>query len=136
MPSAKQQAERATAKAAHEAHWKGNVMAAVKARPQDSTEGQVNLLVIVFPAFNRYLDAAALTRRTTRSSYVRRALSVAMAHDLMLPVGTFLRHTISPDARWDSARKRGIDGRFISRRDDGTGIQQWCPHPGCDGSHL
>ena len=136
MPSAKQQAERATAKAAHEAHWKGNVMAAVKARPQDSTEGQVNLLVIVFPAFNRYLDAAALTRRTTRSSYVRRALSVAMAHDLMLPVGTFLRHTISPDARWDSARKRGIDGRFISRRDDGAGIQQWCPHPGCDGSHL
>lgn len=136
MPSAKQQAERATAKAAHEAAWKGNVMAAVKARPQDAAEGQVNLLVIVFPAFNRHLDAAALTRGVTRSSYVRRALSVAMAHDLGLSVGTFLRHTISPNARWDSERKRGIDGRFISRRDDGAGIQQWCPHPGCDGSHL
>jgi hypothetical protein len=136
MPSAKQQAERASAKAAHEAHWKGNVMAAVQARPQDASEGQVNLLVIVFPAFNRHLDAAALTRHVTRSSYVRRALSVAMAHDLHLPVGTFLRHTISPDARWDSERKRGIDGRFISRRDDGTGIHQWCPHPGCQGDHL
>lgn len=136
MPSAKQQAERATAKAAHEAAWKGNVMAAVKARPQDAAEGQVNLLVIVFPAFNRHLDAAALTRGVTRSSYVRRALSVAMAHDLGLSVGTFLRHTISPDARWDSQRRRRPDGRFISRRDDGAGIQQWCPHPGCDGSHL
>jgi len=136
VASARQQAERASAKAAHEAAWKGNVMAAVKARPKDSSEGQVNLLVIVFPAFNRHLDAAALTRGVTRSSYVRRALSVAMAHDLGLPVGRFLRHTISPDARWDSERQRGQDGRYISRRDDGTGIQDWCPHPGCDGSHL
>jgi hypothetical protein len=79
--------------------------------------------------FTGMLDAAAKARDVNRSTYYRRALAVMLAYDLSLPIREVLW--------WSPAQ--GRYGRVQTRRgqrDDGDGIEGWCPHPGCDGAHL
>ena len=82
--------------------------------------------------FVAYLSAAALSREINRSTYARRVLAVAIAHDLGIDVREVLWHT--PVPRPPGPQK--IVGEKSGERDLGEGIEHWCPHPGCDGSHL
>lgn len=120
--------------------WHANVMDAVQKRNQHNTRGgQTIFQVRVWWPFLRHLDAAALVKGVNRSTYIRRALVVAMAHDLAMDPRLIAFHTIAPDASMWKDPNRPKDsrgGKFIVSRDDGSGIETWCPHPGCDGSHL
>jgi hypothetical protein len=81
------------------------------------------------PEFMRLLSLAAERRDVNRSTYIRRAVALVMSADLDLPIGDILYHSPAP-GRWQ-ALQRNPGGR-----DEAVGIDQWCPHPGCDGSHL
>lgn len=82
--------------------------------------------------FVRFLDAAAKAKGVNRSSFVRRALAVAAAGVL----GTDVRRILfeSPCVKTASVEK--AIGSTAGVRDDGSGIESWCPHPGCSGEHL
>lgn len=119
--------------------WHANVMDAVKTRHENTRGGQTIFQVRVWWPFLRHLDAAALVKGVNRSTYIRRALVVAMAHDLQMDPRLIAFHTIHPDAsRYrDPQRAKGEDRqKFIGVRDDAVGIEKWCPHPGCDGAHV
>lgn len=130
----KRQAEKS---AAHVAAWQTAAMENVKNRHKGADrKGQMYLAAYVWRPFTAYLDAAALTREVTRSGYLRRAVAVAVAHDLGIDVRTILLHSVDPVVTWSSARVHKPEGGFAPQRDHGVGIESWCPHPGCDGSHL
>jgi hypothetical protein len=82
--------------------------------------------------FVAFVDRAAQRRDVNRSTYVRRTLAVAVARDLGVPVRVVL---------WESPKPGGFRNEKIrvrdgGERDEGQGIEDWCPHPGCDGAHL
>lgn len=79
--------------------------------------------------FIRLLDKACRVRDVNRSSYMRRAIALQIAHDLKMPVLDVLRHSPAQGQYGRHQTERG-------RRDRGQGIEDWCPHPGCDGKHL
>jgi hypothetical protein len=79
-------------------------------------------------AYVLYVNRAARAMGVNRSTYVRRALAVHAAHVLGIDVREILWESPAP-RRWDPQQAKGL-------RDDGFGIGAWCPHPGCDGSHL
>lgn len=88
--------------------------------------------------FTCTLEFVAFTRRAAKamgvnhSSFVRRALAVAAAAVLGEDVRDILYH--SPSVKpWEPT---GEFSAGAGQRDDGTGIEQWCPHPHCDGHHL
>lgn len=83
--------------------------------------------------FADMLARAAKARGVQKSTFARRALAVAIASVLGIDVRQVLYYSPKPRA-WDENHGRHIhDG---NRRDDGAGIESWCPHPGCNGSHL
>ena len=83
-------------------------------------------------AFTAYLTAAAKRLGVNRSTFVRRALAVAMASVLEVDVREILYH--SPKARpFGPIREVG---KGAGEHDDGDGIETWCPHPRCSGDHL
>lgn len=76
------------------------------------------------------LDRAAReVRDVNRSSYVRRAVAMLVAHDLGMPVHQVLWETPCV-GRWGKIQNSP------GERDAGEGIEAWCPHPGCSGGHL
>ncbi|HEU4913073.1 MAG TPA: hypothetical protein VFV76_14380 [Actinomycetes bacterium] len=79
--------------------------------------------------FIRLVDSAARDRGVNRSTWVRRTLAVGIADALVLPVRDVLYHSPAPGPFGGHQFHRG-------QRDTGEGIEAWCPHPGCDGSHL
>lgn len=79
-----------------------------------------------------FLSAAAQQLDVNRSTFVRRALAVAMAHVLQVDVRDILYH--SPKARPYGPLRHVGEG--AGQHDTGEGIEAWCPHPGCDGAHL
>lgn len=79
--------------------------------------------------FIRLLDRAARKRDVNRSSYIRRALAVMIAHDLRLPIREVLYHSPAIGRYGQVQTNRG-------KRDRAQDIEDWCPHPGCDGKHL
>ena len=83
--------------------------------------------------FVRYVDKAAAKRGVNRSTYIRRICAIAAAADLGIPVRVILHESPRPDG-FKAERLR--TGALAGARDDGTGIEDWCPHPGCDGAHL
>lgn len=120
--------------------WHTNVLDAVANRQDghDRTKQTIFQVRIWWP-FIRHLDAAALVKGVNRSTYIRRALAVAMAYDLDMDVRDLLQHTIHPDAsRFRDPKRPRQRGKsaFAPTRDDGVGIEKWCPHPGCDGTHI
>lgn len=79
--------------------------------------------------FLNLMDAAAQRMNVNRSTFIRRALAVQIAHVLQRDIGGILRYC--PSAKpWAF---KGFPGREM---DDSAGIEMWCPHPGCNGSHL
>jgi hypothetical protein len=87
------------------------------------------LQVKVSLPFLRYLDRAAQTMGVNRSTFIRRACAVQIAHVLHRPVREITAQCPSPKP-WGFDKFPGKD------IDHGADIEQWCPHPGCDGSHL
>jgi hypothetical protein len=87
------------------------------------------LQVKVSLPFLQLMDEAAKRMNANRSTFIRRAVAVQIAHVLQRDVHGILRYCPDPKP-W------GFDGFPGSEMDDGTNIEQWCPHPGCRGSHL
>ena len=83
--------------------------------------------------FLHYVMAAAEAMAANRSTYVRRVLAVHAAHVLGVPVRTILWE--SPDPKVWGYHPVAPQLR-TKERDDGEGIEGWCPHPGCTGEHL
>lgn len=79
--------------------------------------------------FDRLIRTAAMSRGLTKASYIRRALAVAVAADLKRSVVSVLILGPRPT-------KPGEHSSMRVDLDDGEGISQWCPHPGCNGAHL
>lgn len=75
------------------------------------------------------IDQAARRRNVNRSSYVRRAVAMLIARDLVLPVHRVLWETPCI-GEWGKIQNAP------GERDAGEGIENWCPHPGCRGEHL
>lgn len=98
------------------------------------TAGQRSSLTVV--SFREWLDLlnrAAAEHGLSTSSYVRRILSVWIAKDLDMPIRSVLDHC--PPVTVSQYIKR-TDFRLGGGRDDGKGIEYWCPHPGCTGEHI
>lgn len=98
------------------------------------TAGQRSSLTVV--SFREWLDLlnrAAVEHGLSTSTYVRRILSVWIAKDLDMPVRSVLDHCPPVTV---SQYIKGYGFRTGGGRDDGKGIEKWCPHPGCTGSHI
>lgn len=80
-------------------------------------------------AFIRLLDRACQKRDVNRSSYMRRAIAVQIAHDLGMSIQSVLWHSPSVGRYRSHQINKG-------KRDRAEGIEQWCPHPGCGGKHF
>ena len=84
-------------------------------------------------AYMTYVNAAAEKMVLNRSAFVRRAIAVQAAHVLGIDVH---------DVLFESPKPRPVVGwplwaeQAAGAHDDGEGIEAFCPHPGCDGSHL
>ncbi len=109
--------------------WAKNITEILKQKRRHKGDYLGPLQLRVSLPWLKIADMAADRRGLNRTSYVRRALSVHMAGDLGLPVHPILALLTPPRGRNDSTRKE-------KTFDDGTGIEDWCPHPGCDGAHL
>ena len=87
------------------------------------------LQVKVSLPFLKLMDEAAKRMNVNRSTFIRRAVAVQIAKVLDRDVYGIL--TYCPEAKpW------GFDKFPGKKMDDGSGIQNWCTHPGCSGSHL
>jgi hypothetical protein len=121
--------------------WYANVQEALASRRHKKTERgpavhpgafRHKMNPLAFNTSNEYmvlLDSAARLRDINRASYVRRALSLLVAHDLGMPIHQVLWETPCI-GRWGKVQNRP------GERDAGEGIENWCPHPDCDGDHL
>lgn len=79
--------------------------------------------------FVALMDAAAKVTGYNRSTFMRRAIAIQVAHVLKMPVHQVLWHSPAPGP---------YGGRqfYAGKRDHGEDIENWCPHPGCEGEHL
>lgn len=120
--------------------WQEDIVAKVAAKPRNhestTTPFGPALKPLQFAAtipFMRYINGAAQQMGVNRSTYVRRALAVHAANVLGMDVRLILFETPTPlnagVQRLPKDQRRGL-------RDLGVGIEEWCPHPGCDGEHL
>jgi hypothetical protein len=120
--------------------WQDKVLADVRAKDHGTESMRTAFGRALKPmhlactvGFVVYVNRAAAAMGVNRSTFVRRAVAVHAAHALGIDVRTIL---------WESPRARAWGEHTLPReqsrglRDDGTGIENWCPHPGCDGSHL
>lgn len=88
------------------------------------------LQVQVALPFLSLMDEAAKRIGVNRATFIRRALAVQIAAILGRDIHSVLRY--SP-----SAKPWGVNhGSNKDTTDDGDGIEWFCPHPGCRGSHL
>lgn len=83
--------------------------------------------------FMVFVNGAAEKVGVNRSTYIRRALAVHTAHVLGIPVRLILME--SPEVRAFGAQT-SPQRQALGLHDNGEGIEDWCPHPGCDGTHL
>lgn len=120
--------------------WQEDIVAKVAAKPRrhesKTTPFGPALKPLQFAAtvpFMVFINAAAKVMGVNRSTYVRRVLSVHASQVLGVPVRTILYETPKP---LDDAVQRLPKDQRRGLRDLGEGIEQWCPHPGCDGDHL
>lgn len=83
--------------------------------------------------FMRFINDSAQVVGVNRSTYVRRVLAVHASSVLKVPVRMILWESPKP-RRWGEHYQPSAQA--AGQRDDGEGIESWCPHPGCDGTHL
>lgn len=127
-------------------NWRKDVMAKIAANRESILEKRgiknpsealtTTRTQITFVCKREWLDIiheAALSRGIATSSYARRLLSIAAAKDLGINLRDLLALTpeLTP-TQWSP----GGGLRKSGTRDNGEGIEDWCPHPGCDGSHF
>lgn len=107
-----------------------------RVREERGRSENVPLNILVSWTFSRLIARAAQHRGMNKSAYTRRALAVFIARDLDLPLGSVLSYCLMP-VPYAGRLMFGNHGAYVDRpRDDGTGIEVWCAHPGCDGTHL
>lgn len=113
--------------------WRENVIEAVRANAIYKTEFTRDLIPFHMRCSHEFvglLDSAARVLDYNRSTFARRAIAVQVAKVLGVPVSQVLHHSPAP----------GPFGTAIQSirggRDLGLGIEDFCPHPGCDGKHL
>lgn len=117
--------------------WQARLLARVAEHGKDH-RSQAQFRLRARPRFFELVDLAALGRGVSCSVYMRRMIALGLAHDLDLDVREVLRLT----AHWRNALHDKTDaprddrGLLLSTSDDGFGITDWCPHPGCTGEHL
>lgn len=120
-------------------NWKQNVREALRERRR--VNGRTNtvfgrelrpLQLTAALKFVQIIDAAAQARGVNRSTFIRRSAALVAAHTLGIDVRDILWHSPAPDG-YRAQRLRVDTG---GARDTGEGIEQWCPHPGCEGDHL
>lgn len=100
-----------------------------KPRPNSFARDNHRIHVIVGRSFDLQLRQAAKKRGVSMSAYARRAIAQLIARDLELSVKEVLSRAPAP-------RPMNSAAFYGGEVDNGEGIEDWCPHPGCDGSHL
>lgn len=93
------------------------------------TDQLVRFMCWTTPTFTALVKTAARVRGVNQATYIRRVMAVAIAHDLHMPVLDVLYHSPGTGA-W------GAGQDVPGSRDSGAEIDNWCPHPDCNGSHL
>lgn len=121
--------------------WKKEVLANLAASRQEQGKGRRGrwgqhrnpLQLACSLEYLAMIDEAAKMLDVNRSAFVRRSAAVVAASLLDQPVMDFLVET-------PYALPRDQLGLLGGGRnpgfDTGEGIEAYCPHPGCDGSHL
>lgn len=118
-------------------NWREDIVRRVMDKRQKSLRGRSPTRILRTNADPEWVDLAhraAAMHGISLSSYVRRIVSVQMAVDLEANVYDILG--MCPPVA--IAKYLGYPNRNVVRgqRDDGEGIEKWCPHPECDGEHL
>lgn len=92
--------------------------------------GQYRTSLNLTDTMGALLRQVCIRRGINRTGYVRRVLAVHIAAELDMDVADVLRDTPLPVGYGER--------RFWHRekREDLAGIQTYCPHPGCDGTHI
>lgn len=109
-----------------EGDWRTTVLERYKRKGNPSLGP---LQVKVSLPFLALMDEAAKRLNVNRSTFIRRAVAVQIARVLDRDVHGILRYCPSPKP-WEFNGFPGTD------TDDGSGIHNWCTHPGCRGKHL
>lgn len=114
--------------------WQEDVLRRVAASRWERKTRYIGFQIRVGRHFWGRLNDAAKVRDVTISGYCRRALTVAIVHDLGLVHLRSLLDDCPTPIPYGSRQPvaRGVP----APTDSGAGIEQWCPHPGCSGSHL
>lgn len=116
-------------------NWQEDLLAKVRQNRNGKRGVQaedIRLQVHVYRKFNARVQDAADALGMTQSGFVRRAVAVITAHVTGTPLADLLAESPVP---WASYRNQ-LMPRGSTYRDDGKGIENLCPHPGCDGDHL
>ena len=120
-------------------NWRNNVKEALRERRKKN--GRPNtvfgrelrpLQLTATLKFVRYVDEAAAALGVNRSTFVRRAAAVVAAKVIDVDVATILHESPAPSGFGEQRMRTDRAGM----RDTGDGIEAWCAHPGCDGSHF
>lgn len=117
--------------------WKGRILAKYRAkrraigRGDNTAFGKAHrpLQLQTTVEFVSLCDEAARRMNVNRSTFYRRAIAVVASRILDIDPRVLLWETPAPGPY-------GVNVMRTSARDEGAGIEAWCPHPGCDGEHL
>jgi hypothetical protein len=107
----------------------GNVEKRRGARYKSVFPGLTRTHLFMPVSFFALIEQACQQRDVNRSTYMRRAIALTLAHDLNLPIHDVLSNSPAPGPYRSKQFNRG-------QSDDGADIESWCPHPGCQGEHL
>lgn len=90
----------------------------------------VRMHIEVHVALLQWIEQACQRLNVNRSTFIRRSIAVQVASVLGIPIAEVIHNLQSPSIYHGPVQKdRG-------GRDDGEGIEAFCPHPGCSGQHL
>lgn len=120
--------------------WRENVIAKVGERvAKDRASGPrglpwMGMHLRLHPELHAHVRAAAHAHDLSVQTYLRRLLALAVAKELGVTARHLLPLLPQPTA-WGGGRENLTD-RDTSRRDDGSGWEGLCTHPGCFQSHT
>ena len=121
-------------------NWREDAVEAIIAKQKNSQRikeapGRIQGMfrIVCRDAWRDLIHEAAARHGISASSYARRALSLHLAADLDLNLREIL--WLCPELNPPKYNQVG-NMRKGNSHDDGEGIEKWCPHPGCDGTHL
>lgn len=116
--------------------WKARVLAKYRQQRSNHPRGKTKfgsahrpLQLQATIEFVQLCDKAAQKMDVNRSTFYRRAVAVVAAAILDIDPRVLLWETPAPGPY-------GVFRVGTNTRDLGVGIEEWCPHPGCNGEHL